>query len=543
MTLEDWLALLARRPELVLFVAAWIASSLYKRWKQAQTPQPQQPPPKPQLPRAPRPGQPPRPQAPRPAFPKPAPAVSADQQRAFTAARERLVATLDGLVARGAALADEVRLEPLNRRFASVLEEYLPERVKALKAELAAAPGPIPRPLLNQANQLSVVADEVGELVRQRRDRLLGPALGDVDALADACYQPIVAHAQAEGLPLRSAFPAAQLSQFDLSLWTGFAPTSLAPLFLPPDFLDRVSAWPAVGHEIGHDFLISVEGLEPRLRAELKLLSEQEAARPVRLTPAGTLDFTPVRATSVWFEELFADTFGVLMCGPAYVTTMVHLFGHREDPREVLIVHTAPNGGRLDVHPPSAVRVAVGLRLLERLGFTREAAVLRQRWETANPLGDAADLLLVPLGQRLLGLPSAPYLELACAVTERLYEGPLTALGGGGLRDVSGLDFGPHEWGEAQRAKAALLSGQAPRTWDPRAVISGAVLAWQERPESEPLVLSLARKAVVAKGSYEQRPEQAQAAAADAAGPARLLMEALVLQEVLERRRGPLRRR
>jgi hypothetical protein len=230
------------------------------------------------------------------------------------------------------------------------------------------------------------------------------------------------------------------------------------------------------------------------------------------------------------------------MCGPAYVTTMVQLFSHREEPLEVLLVGALANSGRLDTHPPAALRVAVALRLLVRLGFARDAAALRARWDEQNPVGESEGALLVPVHQRFFAVPAAPYVDLAWQMAERLYAGPLEALGGGGLRDVSGLDLGPHEWEEATRSKAAFLSGQTPRTWDPRAVIAGAVLAAQEKPDREAQVLALARKAIVAHGSFEQRPAQTavEVVAADE-DPVRLVAESIVLGALLNPR-GRLRR-
>ncbi len=525
MNLEEWLEFLFKRGSVWVFLVFWAVSALYKRWKQAQE----------QRPRA---EVKPAPVAQKLPTPKPASQQARVLANVGADARARLSASLAALQARSLALADEVRREPLNRRFSEVLERYVPAQVAELRVQLASSVGPIPKPLLAASNVLAAVSDELSELVRQRRDPVLGPLLADVDALADACYDPIITHARAEGWPLRTATPAAQLSMFELALWTGFAPTSVAPLFLPPEMPDRIVWWPAVGHEIGHDFLISVEGLEDALRRDLQLAPELQAARPARITPQGQLELAPERTLAVWFEEVFADAFGVLMCGPAYVATMVHLFSHKEDPLEVKLVATLPQSGRLDTHPPPELRVEVACRLLARLGFAQEASGLRERWRAQNPEERAAGALLVPLHQRYLAVDAQPYADAVWAATERLVVGPLPALRGGGLQDISGLDFGPHEWAQAQRAKASFLSGQAPRSADPRAVIAGAVLAWQETPAKEAQVLALARKAVVAKGSFEQLPEQDGAALQNGAvEPARLVVEALVLRELLFERR------
>src|SRR5690606_7621401 len=103
--------------------------------------------------------------------------------------------------------------------------------------------------------ELALVHSTIEVFIAQRRDPRLRHRLGDVDALADACYRPLIDFARASRIPLRSAAPAAMLGSFDLAIWTGFRPTGLAPLFLPPDFFERLAHWPAVAHEIAHDFL------------------------------------------------------------------------------------------------------------------------------------------------------------------------------------------------------------------------------------------------------------------------------------------------
>ena len=42
-----------------------------------------------------------------------------------------------------------------------------------------------------------------------------------------------------------------------------------------PDFFERAAWWPAIAHEIGHDFLAAVPELDGRLRAQLGLVNER----------------------------------------------------------------------------------------------------------------------------------------------------------------------------------------------------------------------------------------------------------------------------
>jgi hypothetical protein len=228
------------------------------------------------------------------------------------------------------------------------------------------------------------------------------------------------------------------------------------------------------------------------------------------------------------------------MCGPAYVVTMSELFTARGDPRRSLIVSSDATGSRYDVHPPAHLRVLVGCAVLERAGFTDDARALQEAWSRRH--GDVAyalDRLLFPVGQQLLALPFSLFADVARALVDRLYAGPLKALSGFGLQDVSGLDYGPHEHQESLRARDALLGGRVPTVRDPRAILAGAVLAAKQRPELEPRILAAARAAIPAVGTGEARPD-AFAPAGAPAGRAgaletdrRAVLEALVLREIL----------
>jgi hypothetical protein len=302
-----------------------------------------------------------------------------------------------------------------------------------------------------------------------------------------------------------------------------------------------------VAHEIGHDFLASVQGLEPALRRELGLPDEADGTRPLRLD-RGDIDLSELtRVAGAWFEEIFCDVFGTLMCGPAYVTSMAAIFGAREHVAEVITVHLDETGARYGTHPPAHLRVLLGCRVLDRAGFSAEARALREGWE-ARHAGDGPGLtrILFPMTGTYLAVPAGLYDELIGEIVERLYSGPLQALSGFGLQDISGLDYGPHEHQEALRAQGALLAGRVPRVRDARAVIAGAALSTAAQPAQRSEILRRARAAIPAVGTGERRPDAFQEAKEDAPrgaagwlGASRSeVLEALVLREVLAPPRG-----
>ncbi|WP_437708285.1 hypothetical protein WMF45_29755 [Sorangium sp. So ce448] len=427
------------------------------------------------------------------------------------------------------ALGEVVRHERANRRFTDVLLG-VPHEIGRLRAAVDA--GLTAREAEAAADRIELVVGEIAALVGQRRDPSFLPDLGDADALADACYAPVIAFARAEGLPLRSGAPATQLTDFDLAIWTGFIPTSIAPIFLPVDFFSTPLRWPALAHEIGHDFLASVDGLEPALRRELGLGGER--VRP--LAPDGARIGAPAlrRVFGVWFEEIFCDVFGTLMFGPAYVLTMSELFFQEDEPYASIVVQTDVTGARYDEHPPPHLRVLIGCMVLERGGLNEDARVLREAWARRHAEVSLDDLLL-PVGGAFRPVPLAPFAAMAAWIVERLYAGPLTALSGFGLQDISGLDYGPHERQEASRARDALLAGRVPAVLDARALLAGAVLAAHQVPAQSLSILIRARAAIPALGTAERRPDAfgSRLDASSVALDRRAVAEALLFREVL----------
>jgi hypothetical protein len=447
------------------------------------------------------------------------------------------IAEIEG---RAAAIAGQIKRERPNRRFLPVLERWVPLEAARLRQAVA---GPVDRRLVAVLDALATVVNEIDELCRQRRDASGAAELGDADNLADACYAPIISFCQAEGLPLTTARPATQLTDFDLAIWTGFIPTQVAPIFLPPDFFRRIAWWPAIAHEIGHDFLHSLAGFDARLRMDLGLPSEEVGTRPLGFGPQGVTQADFDRVLAGWLEELFCDVFSTMMCGPAYVATMNELFAARNDPREILVVDLDESSRRYDMHPPRHLRHLAGCAVLERMGFHGDAKRLRQEWTArhTSPDGRGADRLLFPMGAQLLAIPLDAFTPGLERIVERIVAGPLSALSQFGLEDVPGLDYGPHEHAEAERARSAFRKGRVPTVRDPRAVISGAVLAALEAPELEDQILRLAREAIPAIGTLEHRHDVYDPAVVAEAGglgqlDAAVLRDAVVLRAMLQRR-------
>ncbi|WP_428264790.1 hypothetical protein [Haliangium sp.] len=410
-----------------------------------------------------------------------------------------LRAESDRLVAEATACLREARVDRATARPAQVIEDYVLPQARALAAELSRGPAPT-RELRGRLEHIDFVQGVVEAFIEQRRRPGLREALGDADEIARACYQPLVDFARVNRLALTSAEPLALLTRFDLSIWTGFIPTGVAPLFLPPAFFEDVRWWPAVAHEIGHDFLAATAHAEARLRAELGLPSEEVGRRPLVLGPGGLAASELMRLYGAWFEEIFCDVIGALMLGPAYGYTMVSLFATPHAPRRAVMVGAGHHG--YDRHPPRSLRVHLCAHVLDLVGEDGAAEEIRAEWDQVH--GDE-DTVWVPTTSGEIGLPLALMNELAAGLATSLVREGKEGLDGHSLVDIPGLDYGPHLAAEARRACEEILVGRAPSQHRARAVVAGAVLAWRREPARHSGYVALARRAIC--GVREQRED------------------------------------
>jgi hypothetical protein len=338
----------------------------------------------------------------------------------------------------------------------------------------------------------------VGDMVTERRDPDTLDLLVDTDALASASYAPIVEYCRNRRIPLSSDRAATIVDGAKIFFMSVDDPTGLAAIVVPDSFRREIVAWPAIAHEIAHDFYRSVAGLPAELHRALAL-GDNIAVPQLDGTREGLgreLAEMPARATLAWMEELFADAFGTMMVGPAYVETMAQLFATPDDPARstVIIAEQGQRALRYEEHPPGHVRVVVACRLLGQMGYGKLADGLEARWRKrhANP-----DSLYVPLADgRYARVPEGPTLERAAEIADRLYLGGLPCLRGQPLRSIPGLDFGPREQVRAEQLAAQLAIGEPVRPDDARLLVAGAVLATLAAPQRAAEVYALARAAI-----------------------------------------------
>jgi hypothetical protein len=161
-----------------------------------------------------------------------------------------------------------------------------------------------------------------------------------------------------------------------------------------------------------------------------------------------------------WLPEVFADIFGVLAGGPAFVSALSDLLA--TDPVEVA-AESAEADGR-QPHPPATLRVALCGRTLEHLGFETEASSLWGAWADAftpdpdDPYGKDVEVVAD-------GLRSARYPQLGCRT----------------LREI--LPFSAAHHKAATTAAISILEPSKPTSADIRSLVAAARLAFDRDPE------------------------------------------------------------
>ncbi len=378
------------------------------------------------------------------------------------------------------------------------------------------------------AERLDSLFEIMTTLAEQRRSATLLDLLGDADALAESCYRPIVDYCRQRGIKLGSDRTATCIGGDKLFILSVDDPSGLAPIVLPADWANEIGWWPALAHEIGHDFFNSVTNLPAELR------------RALSLPPAnGKLPGPSVRAADIdvavgaWMEELFADAFGTMMLGPAYVATMSWTFGSPAEP--VATLAAAPTKqGTFEEHPPGHVRVVTACRLLGQMGYGALGDKLEEKWRRAHK--QPAYVYFPTRTNAWATLPDATVITRALEVGSALYQTGLPSLSSFPLRSIPGLDFGPRENEVARGVKEGILAGRTPRIKDPRLVIAGAVQAWAEKPADKVRILKIARDLIDGVGVPRRRSAwvpDAEAAASTRIDDSNLWRDAIVLDALL----------
>ena len=242
----------------------------------------------------------------------------------------------------------------------------------------------------------------------------------------------------------------------DCSPWLGRIddPTGLAILHLPWKWMAEVHRWPAIGHEVGHDFYDSVAGLDEELLRRHGLASRgrpRDVVTAARASPLRDVD----RIVAHWRHELVADAFGVMMFGPAFVVTTATIFAGPERSGEGALRRTS-TATDYDVHPPGHVRVAAVCRLLARMGY----GALARGLERGGAPGTATRASSCFRRRRHGGAARRAVHRARRRVHHVAAGEGLAALKGIPLSSMPGFDFGPREHVASLRIRDAFLADE-----------------------------------------------------------------------------------
>lgn len=268
----------------------------------------------------------------------------------------------------------------------------------------------------------------------------------------------------------------------------------LAIIHLPRAALSNVWRWTALAHETGHDIFSCIDNLDSELDylvtsvVERVLLSGSVVYPPVYAAlevnnRTAVVEKTPVQFAntlwSSWLNEVFADLFGLLMCGPSAVATMQELIGFSN-----LGEWSGEDGPA--AHPTPLLRVLMNIAVLRQLGFEADAQALEQRiWSKAAPV--ARELIWLQPGNVRTIVARASLdssIALAERVTDAILHTPLLSLNKHSLRQV--INFDARDQGIViALANAIMNAGQLPMLpagTEPRHMVAAAQLAFNRQP-------------------------------------------------------------
>jgi hypothetical protein len=305
----------------------------------------------------------------------------------------------------------------------------------------------------------------------QRHEAAFARYLQIADEFAWLCYQPVYAQARRvnpervlKEPPL--VYLNGGMSPFILTRDAGFQAEAVPrELIAGSDFRRATSSLPfpvigapwnqvlhlpdalAIGHEVGH----SVE-------ADFDLETALDAMIDEALAESGGSARAPY--WKAWRSEVFADVFGCLAAGPAFVCALADFL--LADPREVLARQPA-----IEPYPPENLRIRINVWVLRKMGFDEPADRILAAWNAEYPL---------PEGQSCFAEDDAP------AVAARFVDGKLEALGGS-LR--SALTFDAEQYERARTQAEYALEGRKLKDYrDLRMTLAAARIAYGSKPQA-----------------------------------------------------------
>jgi len=167
-------------------------------------------------------------------------------------------------------------------------------------------------------------------------------------------------------------------------------------------------------------------------------------------------------AWAAWLREVFADVYGCLALGPAFVSALMDFLA--AEPQH--ITHQRLDALRWGPYPTRFLRVLLNLQVVDAMGFKQEADKYRKGWRALYPQ-HAMD---------------SGFEEDIPKVVGALLKGPYPEFGGVSLREV--LCFSAEEQVAASQDASRLLTPENPRSSNVRVLLAAARLAYEQNPKA-----------------------------------------------------------
>ena len=380
--------------------------------------------------------------------------------------------------------------DPRLQRLVPALRDDLLGRIAVIERSLSGAP--TMSTIADETTVLRGLAALLRHLQAMARQRSYGGSSfqADADKMADACYAPLLELARVQGLKLRTSQPITVTGDWDLSIVPRFASTRVAPLRLPVGFENSLWRWPAIAHEVAHDFYYSLDGLAQSLHQRTGLPLEVQMP-----ASAAEVDGAWLRGLfGAWLPEIFADVFGTVSLGPAYVESMRRTFRNPSSPQQTAAI--LQDNHLMDEHPPARLRLFMATRVLHHLGRHDEANALWDQWERDH---SGVRLYYLPLGGQWVGLADETLHSIANSIIDVLVQSAWPELEGFHLLNIPGFAYLHGEHAEVQRLMRGLARGETV-SGDVRWIMAAAVLAAMAQPSLHDSILDAARRSIVGLG-------------------------------------------
>jgi hypothetical protein len=468
--------------------------------------------------------------------------MSAEDLDPYTRQRQAVRDQLQALENEASSQSSTLGRSASNRPLGQALDRMVVHQSLELRQELDRLPtdseGAVALARITaQASTLQRTSETLVWIAQQREHPTYGAPLAMADRIVEACYGPLLQFA-AHRFAVPNRAPISFVATRDRMDLSDFSAAGLTAVALPNAFPDRLTGWSMVAHEVGRDFLESVQGFKWELRNRFGLPDRY----PVPFASRGYLSEEEVLLPfGPWLEVLFGDLMGSLLLGPAYAESLAELLANPRNPSAVVVVGVTRDGASYTAEPPAHLRMAVAVAAMDDLGEGEQQQRIWQSWSERH--GWPRVLYLPTRVEGWIEAPVQSFTDMAESVADLMLLEPMSALGDQSLDGVPGLAYSEVQQGAMDQVKSVALAGGDGSASDPRALLAGVLAAEQEAPHRSRQLLAWLQRTLAPQASpYKRRRPEAVATAAGGRTSEQddllsALRDAIVLDAILTRPR------